>query len=43
MVIVVVDVARCAIAIIVDFAVRRAVAIIVIASLTLSSPVAPSP
>jgi hypothetical protein len=41
MVIVVVDVARCAVAIIVDFAVRRAVAIVVFASLTL--PVAPSP
>jgi hypothetical protein len=42
MVIVFVDVARCAVAIIVDFAVRRAVAIIVVASSTPSSPVAPS-
>jgi hypothetical protein len=43
MVIVVVDVARCAIAIIVGFAVRCAAAIVVVASSTLSSPVAPSP
>jgi hypothetical protein len=43
MVIVVVDVARCAVAIIIDFAVRRAVAIVVVASSTSSSPVAPTP
>ena len=43
MVIVVVDVAHCAVAIIVDFAVRRAVAIIIVASSTSSSPVALSP
>jgi len=43
MVIVVVDVTRCAVAIIIDFAVRRAVAIIVVASSTSSLPVAPTP
>jgi hypothetical protein len=43
MVIVVVDVARCAVAITIDFAVRRAVAIVVVASSTSSSPVAPTP
>jgi hypothetical protein len=43
MVIVVVNIARCAVAIIVDFAIRRAVAIVVIASSTSSSPVAPTP
>jgi hypothetical protein len=42
MVIVVVDVAPCAVAIVVDFAVRRAVVIVVVALLTSSSPVAPS-
>ena len=43
MVIVVVDVACCAVTIIIDITVRRAVAIVVVASFTLSSPVAPSP
>jgi hypothetical protein len=43
MVIVVVDVACCAVTIIIDITVRRAVAIVVVASSTLSSPVAPSP
>jgi len=43
MVIIVVDVAHCAVAIIIDFAVRRAVAIVVVASSTSSSPVAPTP
>jgi hypothetical protein len=43
MIIVVVDAARCAVTIIVDFTVRRTVAIVVVASPTSSSPVAPSP
>jgi hypothetical protein len=43
MVIVVVDVARCAVAIIVNFVVRRAVAVVVVALSTSSSPVVPSP
>jgi hypothetical protein len=42
MVIVIVNVARCAVAIIIDFAVCRAVAVVVVASSTLSSPVAPA-
>jgi hypothetical protein len=43
MVVIVVDVARCAIAIIVAFSVCRAVAIVVVALSTSSSPIAPSP
>jgi len=43
MVIILVDVARCAVAIIIDFAVRRTVAIVVVASSTSLSPVAPTP
>jgi hypothetical protein len=38
-----VDVARCAVAIIVDFAIRHAVAIVIVASSTLSSPITPTP
>jgi hypothetical protein len=43
MVILVVDVARCAVTIIVDFTVCCAVVIVVVASSTSPSPVAPSP
>jgi hypothetical protein len=43
MVILVVDVARCAVTIIVDFAVCRAVAIVVVALSPSPSPVTPSP
>ena len=43
MVIVVVDVTHCAVAIIIDFAVCRVVTIVVVASSTSPSPIAPSP